>query len=502
MINQRSSGIILHITSLPSRYGIGDFGPSAYEFADFLKDTDQKYWQILPVNPVQEGSGFSPYSGLSAFAGNPLLISPDLLFKEGWVEHKDLIFESRAPGDRVEFSEVIEFKSNLFDIAFKNFHSRSMESQSYLDFEKAHQFWLDDYALFISLKNKFEQKMWTDWPQPFRDRDPQSMEEVKIELKEEINREKFLQYIFYEQWADLKKYCLNYNIHFFGDLPFYVGYDSADVWAKTEFFKLNENKQPITVSGVPPDYFSNTGQLWGTPVYDWEALEKENYEWWVKRIRHNLDMFDLLRLDHFRAFSAFWEVPFGEETAINGKWIKSPGETLFNILKKKYPDMPIIAEDLGDIDQDVRDLMKKFELPGMKVLLFAFGKDLPQNAYAPHHHVPNCIVYTGTHDNNTVRGWFENEADAEDKIRLSYYVNYLVNNKNVHEAMIRMAMMSVASIVIFPMQDILGLGQEAIMNKPSVAKGNWLWRLKKEHITPEVISGLKDLVAIFDRKPK
>lgn len=501
MKQKRSSGIILHITSLPSKYGIGDFGPEAYEFAEFLKKTGQKYWQILPVNPVHGGSGFSPYSGLSAFAGNPLLISPDFLFKDAYVENKDLIFETNAKKDKVEFSEVIQYKNKLFDIAFKKFKSDSDQyNDDYRNFEKSSSYWLEDYALFMSLKNKFEGRMWTEWPNSYRDRDKHALEIIKEDLKEAIEKEKFLQYLFFKQWKALKQHCLRLNVHFFGDLPIYVGYDSADVWSHSEYFKLDENKQPITVSGVPPDYFSETGQLWGTPVFNWELLKEENYDWWVKRIAQNLKMFDLLRLDHFRAFSAFWEVPNGEETAINGKWKKGPADDLFNILKEKFPHMPFIAEDLGEIDDDVRDLMSRFKLPGMKVLLFAFGKDLPESAYAPHHHIPHCIVYTGTHDNNTVRGWFENEASEEDKTRLSFYVNYPLHKNNVHEAMIRLAMMSVADLVIFPLQDILGLGQEAIMNKPSVAKGNWLWRLNKELLTEEVSRELLDLVIIFDRE--
>jgi 4-alpha-glucanotransferase len=500
MKQKRSSGIILHITSLPSAYGIGDFGPEAYNFAEFLKNTGQKYWQILPINPVQEGSGYSPYSGLSAFAGNPMLISPDILFKDGFVEQKDLHFETSAAISKVDFEEVSNFKNNLFEVAFRKFKSSEGQSKpDYQHFEKSSSYWLEDFAIFMSLKNLYDKRMWTEWPESFKDRNTVAIERLKEELKEAIEKEKFLQYIFFSQWEALKKHCLEMNVHFFGDLPIYVGYDSADVWSHPEYFELDNDKQPITVSGVPPDYFSETGQLWGTPVFNWDLLKEEHYEWWVKRIEQNLKMFDLLRLDHFRAFSAFWEVPYGEETAINGKWRKGPADYLFAILKEKFPHMPFIAEDLGEIDDDVRELMKQFKLPGMKVLLFAFGKDLPGSAYAPHHHIPHCIVYTGTHDNNTVRGWFEKEASEEDKTRLSYYVNYSLNRNNVHEAMIRLAMMSVADLVIFPMQDVLGLGQEAIMNKPSVAKGNWSWRLNKELITNEVSKGLLDLVTIFDR---
>lgn len=502
MKEKRSSGIILHISSLPSSYGIGDFGPEAYEFVDFLKLTNQKFWQILPLNPVQEGSGFSPYSGLSAFAGNPLLISPDQLYNDGLLEKKDLFFVSRSSPDKVYFPEVIEYKNRIFDRAFKKFDAtNSFNDPGFTQFELDNTYWLSDFALFMALKNKFKGKMWTDWPEEFRDRKSESLIEMKETLKEEINKERFLQYIFFKQWTELKNYCAKANVHFFGDLPFYVGYDSVDVWSNPQFFKLDEKKRPITVSGVPPDYFSETGQLWGTPVFDWDLLKTQKYDWWVKRIEQNMKMFDLLRLDHFRAFSAFWEVPSAEDTAINGKWIKGPGKDLFSILKKKFPHMPFIAEDLGDIDDDVRDLMQQFELPGMKVLLFAFGKDLPHSSYAPHHHIEHCIVYTGTHDNNTVVGWFENEAQSDDKKRLSYYVNYPINKKNVHLALVRLAMMSVANVVIFPLQDILGLGQDSIMNKPSVAKGNWTWRQKKGSINKGVIEELQDMVTVYDRKP-
>jgi len=500
-MKSRNSGIILHITSLPSSYGIGDFGPSAYHFADFLEESGQHYWQILPLNPINEANCYSPYSSLSAFAGNTLLISPDILHWEGLLDRGDLHNTYYFRDSIVDYSLATSYKDYIFDIAYKKFSANNGLDfkKDFQDFCARNSFWLEDYALFIALKIHNKDKSWDHWPVEFRDRQPGALEGARKELHQLIEKEKFLQFIFFRQWFRLKDYCNNKNIFIFGDLPFYIGYDSSDLWSHPSYFKLNDEKRMSAVSGVPPDYFSATGQLWNTPVFNWEILRQHNFDWWIKRMGHNFRMFDRIRLDHFRAFSAYWEVPAGHETAIEGQWIKSPGYDILNLVQDKFGKLPIVAEDLGLIDEDVRDLIGRFDLPGMKVLLFAFGPEMPKNAYILHHHIKDCIVYTGTHDNNTVKGWFENEASAEDKRMLSEYLSYTVNEDNVHLALIRMALMSVADTAIFPLQDWLGLGQSAIMNKPSVSEGNWAWRVLPDQLTFEKATSLYNLLKLYDR---
>ncbi len=499
MIDERSAGIIMHITSLPSRFGIGDLGPEAYKFADFLARAGQKYWQILPLNPTDPASGNSPYSGLSAFAGNTLLISPELLIKEELVGQQDLENFPTSQSDQVDFEEVIAFKNILFELAYERFENQGgHQSLDFIRFCQEESWWLEDYALFKALKIKYKGVSWNQWPESISMKSQQALDELYPLIHRDIGKEKLLQYLFFKQWEALKDYCSNRKIRFFGDLPFYVGYDSADVWSNKHLFKLDKNHKPITVSGVPPDYFSETGQLWGTPVFLWEDMEDNNFQWWRKRISQNMRLFDLLRLDHFRAFAAYWEVPAAEETAINGSWAQGPGNKFFRHLKQDFPDLPFIAEDLGDIDQDVRDLMQEFDLPGMKVLLFAFGEDLPESAYAPHYHVPNCIVYTGTHDNNTIVGWFDSN-DEDDRQRFSNYINHAVDRESIADEMIHMALRSVAQTVVIPMQDYLGLGEEAIMNKPSVARGNWSWRMEPHIANTALAEKIKAKIKLFDR---
>ncbi|MDF9797217.1 4-alpha-glucanotransferase [Catalinimonas alkaloidigena] len=500
MLKNRSCGVLLHITSLPSAFGIGDLGPEAYKFADFMLESGLTYWQILPLNPVEGDSGYSPYSGLSAFAGNPMLISPELLMDEGYLEVQDLEHKYNFSESQVEFEKVIQLKKQFLDKAFINFSKNATPRQSGLFKKFCHEqaYWLEDFADYMAIKNFFGSQAWYDWPTDLRDRDKKSLKKFRKELKKEIYKEKFLQFVFFQQWETLKLYCKDRSILFFGDLPFYVGQDSADVWSHTEIFKLDDDKSPKAVAGVPPDYFSETGQLWGMPVFDWKKLKKRNYDWWVDRIDHNLNMFDLIRLDHFRAFSDYWEVPAGEKTAINGSWKKGPGKRFFKKLNKKYPELPIIAEDLGDIDQPVYDLMEQFQLPGMKVLLFAFGEGMAQNAYVPHHHVPNSVVYTGTHDNNTCLGWYS-EAAPEEQKNFSKYINRTVNEKNAASHMVRLAMSSVGKLCVIPMQDFLGLGKEAIMNVPSTAQGNWLWRMKPQQADGKQARKIKELLTLYDR---
>ncbi|WP_461490095.1 4-alpha-glucanotransferase [Pontibacter sp. HJ8] len=501
IIPKRSSGILLHITSLPSPYGIGDLGAAAYQFADLLAEAGQRYWQILPLNPTELGSGNSPYSSHSAFAGNPLLISPVLLVEEGLLTKKDIRPTHTFDDRKVEFKEVTDYKKRVLQKAYDNFKAGEAGKLKgeFVRFQEEHQDWLPDYTRFVAFKHHFENQAWTQWPAKIKNRQREAVEELAADLSEEIECEAFLQFLFYQQWEKLKAYCHSKEISFIGDMPFYVSHDSADVWSHPHLFKLDRSGMPTAVSGVPPDYFSKTGQLWGTPVFDWKVLQQDNFDWWVKRIAHNLQLFGLLRLDHFRAFSAYWEVPAGEETAIHGKWVKTPGAELLTVVQEIFPHMPIIAEDLGEIDQPVRDLMAQFNLPGMRVLLFAFGDDLPHSLYAPHNHIPNTIVYTGTHDNSTARAWYEQDASKEDRKRLSEYSAQQLTKQNVSEVMARLAYMSVAQLVVLPIQDILGLGKEAIMNKPSTANGNWLWRLERGLFTKTTARKLRKEIQLYGR---
>jgi len=498
-VEKRSSGILLHITSLPSPYGIGDFGSEAYKFADFLAETHQRFWQILPLNLTCTAYGNSPYSSFSAFAGNHLMISPDRMIKEGYLSETDIQPCPEFHKEKVDYTAVTKYKEKIFRSAFKKNKDSLPTHNDFQKFCSENSDWLDDYSLFISLKKHFKGATWGHWPEELRDRKESAVKEWTENLKDTILQEKFLQYIFFNQWHSLKNYCDSINIKIFGDIPIYVNYDSSDIWAHPDIFSLDTEKRPVFVSGVPPDYFSATGQLWGHPVYNWDILKKSGYAWWIKRIEHNLKLFHLFRLDHFRGFVGYWEVRASEKTAINGKWVKAPAEDFFKTLLKNFPHISIIAEDLGVITPDVKEIMKKFGFYGMKVLLFAFTEDLQTNPYAPHNHVQNCVVYTGTHDNNTIKGWFKREMDHESKKRLYEYLGREVTDKTVHWEIIRLAMMSVANMLIIPMQDILGLGEKERMNLPSSTAGNWEWRLTPEQITPSLIKKLSEMTVIFGR---
>ena len=494
---KRSSGILLHITSLPSSFGIGDVGPAAYDFVDFLADSGQHYWQILPLNPTDEAYSHSPYSSFSAFAGNPLLISPELLQEEGYVDLDKIPKPKDISKEKVHFSAVEKYKEQLLEAAFRSF-KKGKKKTDFRRFCKKHDSWLDNFSLYKALRKKYNKAAWFSWPVDLRDRQPEAIRKAEKELAEDIEKEKFIQYLFFSQWESLVEYAHKKQIRFFGDIPFYVNHDSADCWANSAYFKLDDEKMPTKVSGVPPDYFSETGQLWGTPVYDWKALQANDFDWWVNRINQNLLLFDLVRLDHFRAFAAYWEVPAGEETAINGKWVKSPGNKFFGLLKKRYPKMPLIAEDLGSLDEPVYRLLEKFHFPGMKVLHFAFGEDRSDNPYLPFNHVPNSVVYSGTHDNNTSRGWYKTASKVEKK-HLQDYTVQKVTLKNVHEVLHRMALNSVAKLAIVPLQDVLGLGEDAIMNTPGTTKNNWTWRATAEQIPHRQVDELKKLNEVYGR---
>ncbi len=491
---RRTSGILMHITSLPSRFGIGDMGPWSYRFADFLSETEQGVWQILPLNPTNR----SPYHSSSAFAFNPMLISPELMVRDGFLKEEDLLGVPDFPAGRVDYPAVMDYKANLFSRAYEYFRKRGREPL-YEEFCRSNGFWLDDFALFSALKSKFSGSSWSEWPHELKDRREDALETARRELRDRVGMEKFLQYVFSRQWFDLKAYCNERGIQIMGDIPIYVTYESADLWAEPGLFKLDEEKRPYVVAGVPPDYFSETGQLWGNPVYRWDEMKTRGYDWWIQRFARNLKLFDLVRVDHFRGFIGYWEIPATEENAINGKWAEAPGGEFFREILKKFPCFPVIAEDLGYITPDVREVIREFNFPGMKVLMFAFGEDLPRNPYIPHNLDANCVAYTGTHDNNTIRGWLDTEAAPEIKNRIYHYIGRDVPADEINWELIRIVMMSAANTVIFPMQDILGLGEQARMNRPSSREGNWEWRLTPEELTQEISERLSEMTRIYGR---
>ena len=497
MIN-RGSGILMHITSLPSRFGVGDFGPEAYRFADFLDECRQCCWQILPLTPTDPVHGNSPYSSASSYAINPLLLSPELMVEDGFLRRENLDNAPAFKNDRVDYAEVAQYKRTLFEDAYAHYEGIDTDPE-FAIFCDENERWLGDYALFIILKKNFEGKVWNQWPVEFRDRHPETIDNAKDEFNEDISREKLIQYLCYRQWFALKKYCNEKGIQLFGDIPIYVNYDSADVWSNPNIFKLDENKDPKFIAGVPPDYFSENGQLWGNPVYDWKILKDTNFKWWISRLAHNFRLFDIVRIDHFRGFVAYWEVPAGEKTAINGKWIRVPVDDFFRTIFRHFILPPIVAEDLGMITADVREALKEYGLPGMKILIFGMGSDNPRHPYLPHNIEENYIVYTATHDNNTVRGWFENEIGEEGRQRLFKYLGREVSKENLNWELIRAAMLSRATLTVFPTQDILGLGGDARMNRPAYANGNWGWRMFPEQITPEIRQKLKEFTHIYGR---
>jgi 4-alpha-glucanotransferase len=496
----RGSGLLLHLTSLPSPFGIGDMGPGAYRFADSLKKSRQRFWQVLPLNPTDLFHGGSPYSTHSAFAGNTLLISPEILVKQGRLDRSDLEPTPPFPEDRVDFPMVATYKANLLQKAYDRFKTKRGTDSCYLEFCRENAWWLDDFVLFRALKRHFADQPWDLWPAEIRDREPKALDSIYTEVHERIEREKFFQHLFFNQWRSLKAYVNGKDIRIIGDLPIYVDYDSADVWAHPEFFKLGENMRPTVVSGVPPDYFSETGQLWGNPVYDWDALKQGAYEWWISRIGFNFRLYDYIRLDHFRGFVACWEVPADGNTAADGQWSKAPAFEFFDRLRRRFLHLPVVAEDLGIITPDVREIMRHFNFRGMRVLLFAFGDNFPANLHLPHGLERNVVLYTGTHDNNTIRGWFETEADDEEKQSVFKYLGKKVSVQEINWEIIRLAMMSVANTVIIPAQDIIGLGTEARMNTPAIRQGNWRWRMPPETLTSSMIQRLAEMTRIYNRE--
>jgi 4-alpha-glucanotransferase len=505
IIKKRASGILLHITCLPSKYGVGDLGTEAYKFADFLAKTRQSYWQVLPINPpAPVNKSWSPYNCMSAFAGNTLLISPDLLYQQGLLTREDIGDKPAFPKSYIDYEKVITYKTKLLKKACECFKNKSQKKE-YEGFCLENKGWLEDFALFAALRQHFNNRLWCNWPKELRDRNKCDLISIRASLQKSIKQEKFLQYLFFKQWFALKDYCNQKNVKIIGDIPIYVAYDSSDVWANPEIFKLKKSKRPRFIAGVPPDLFSPTGQLWGNPVYNWKALKKTNFSWWVERTKHNLKLFDTFRLDHFRGFFGYWQVPAGSKTAAKGRWVKGPAEDFFNTLFNRLSCLPMIAEDLGYITPRIRAFMEKSNITGTRVLLFGFGRNPSDKVHFPDNYIKNSVVYTGTHDNNTIRGWFEKEADAEQKKRLFDYLGHKVTTNKIHWELINVAEESVANLVIIPMQDILGLGQEARMNRPGKTKGNWLWRLSAAgetsagQITPQISRKLKRLTQINSR---
>ena len=497
-MKRRTSGILLHLTSLPSPFGVGDMGPGAFRLVDFFAETKQSLWQILPLNPTDPAHFSSPYHSTSAFAGNPLLISPEVLVQDGLLNRAEVKSPPDFPKDRVDYRGVGEYKAKLFNKAYERFKGKKPQYE-YERFCSENSHWLEDFTLFVALKAHFNGKVWSKWPKDIRDRQPKALTSARKELSEKVNKQRFIQYVFSNQWKAIRNYCNDKGIQIIGDIPIYVEHDSVDVWMHPEIFKLDDEKRPYAVAGVPPDYFSETGQLWGNPVYRWDILKEKGYSWWVQRMEHNLKLCDILRIDHFRGLIAYWEVPVTEKTAINGNWIEAPAVDFLNHLARRFPSLPIIAEDLGLITPDVREIMHHFDLPGMKVLLFAFGEDLPTNPYIPHNLPENCVAYTGTHDNNTVRGWFEGDEAPEDKKRLLRYLGRDIPLEELHWELIRLIMMSVANTAIFPIQDVLGLGGEARMNRPATLEGNWEWRMVADRLTPDLARKLREITEMYGR---
>ena len=509
-MKRRASGILLHITSLPSPFGIGDLGPSAFHFIDFLAQSKQSYWQILPLNPTSTAAGNSPYSSYSAFAGNPLMISPQQLVKDGFISQKEVQPVPHFPIQAVDYLSVTQYKNKIVDKTFRIFYTRLKTDYEFLKFCEEQALWLEDFALFAAFASQTRGKVWHQWPPEMRDRRTSGLKTWRKKLHPKIEKEKFIQFIFFKQWKALRQYANDKNIQIIGDLPIYVQYHSADVWSHPKVFKLDSQNKPLAVAGIPPDFFSATGQLWNNPLYRWDILEKRGYDWWVHRVRHNFSLFEVVRLDHFTGFIDYWEVPVGEKTAVNGHWMKGPGEGFFNALLKHFPYLPFIAEDLGIITAKVHALRDRFELPGMRILQFAFGNDPLADFYKPSHYVKNCVAYTGTHDNDTLMSWLFGKEDystrkpeeiREERQKTLHYLGIRRRKprKEIHWELIRLLMMSVANTVIFPMQDILGLGNEGRMNRPATSKGNWEWRLKPGSLNHPLLQKLSEMTECYGR---
>ncbi|MDH7489328.1 MAG: 4-alpha-glucanotransferase [Anaerolineae bacterium] len=497
----RCSGVVMHPTSLPSRYGIGDMGPSAYRFADFLASAGQSYWQVLPLSPT--GFGDSPYQGLSVFAGNPLLISPDLLLEDWLIAPEDLANVPSFPDDRVDFGRVIPYKTALLERSFAHFRAHATDEQraAFAAFCADNAFWLEDYALFAALKEHYNLRPWYEWDEDIAKRKPDALQQWLERLRDRMESQKYRQWLFFTQWLRLKRYVNERGIRIIGDIPLYVARDSTDVWANPHLFHLDENLEPTVVSGVPPDYFSATGQLWGHPIYRWDLMAEDGYAWWIARFRMAFTQADVIRIDHFRGFYNYWEVPAGQETAVVGRWLYGPGSRLFHAVTQALGEVAIIAEDLGDFDDASRagvDALKaEFGYPGMKILQFAFGGD-PDDPFLPHNYTRDCVVYTGSHDNDTTVGWYQVTSTEKER---DYARRYMaVDGSDIAWDFIRLAWASVANTAMTTTQDLLSLGHEARMNHPGTSGApNWCWRVLPDALTDAIAARLRELTFLYGR---
>jgi 4-alpha-glucanotransferase len=503
----RSSGILLHITSLPGGHGIGDLGSSAHEFVDFLADAGQKIWQVLPLGPT--GYGDSPYQLFSAFGGNPLLIDLQALCERGLLHSSDLTEAAKLPTHNVDFGRVISIKLGLLAKAAQVFLSDAgcADRAVFDEFCRSHADWLDDYALFMACKSFYKDAVWWEWERGICKRDPASLQKWRAKLLPQIEVHKFAQFEFFRQWEQVKAHCLRRGVRIMGDVPIYVAHDSADVWSHQELFRLDEDGETTSVAGVPPDYFSATGQLWGNPLYRWDVSAASGHRWWIDRFRASLKLFDLVRLDHFRGFEAYWEIPAGSATAQNGKWVKGPGMEFFAAIKNALGELPFVAENLGVITPEVEGLLKQFGFPGMSLLQFAFGNDPQGPSFRPHNYARELVAYTGGHDNDTTVGWWtisgtgESTRTPEDiRKERAFARAYLgFDDERIEWVFIRAVMASVANTAIVPLQDVLGLGTEARMNLPGTIGGNWKWRFASDALPPELSSRLREFVHLYDR---
>lgn len=507
MIFPRSSGILLHVTSLPGDHGIGDFGNSAHEFVDFLADAGQKIWQVLPLNPT--GYGDSPYQCFSAFAGNPLFIDLRTLQEKGLLSDQDLRDAPSFPEERVEYDRVIDFKETLIRKAGHAFltDSAANDRRAFDTFCENNSDWLDDHALFMACKRVHNNVAWIHWERNIRQRNPSALQKWRDELSSDIEIHKFAQFEFFRQWEQLKAHCIRRGIRIMGDLPIYVAHDSADVWAYPDLFRLGEDGKPTAIAGVPPDYFSATGQLWGNPLYRWDVSRASGHRWWIDRVRASLKLFDLVRLDHFRGFEAYWEVPASAATAADGMWVKGPGTEFFQTLQTELKELPFVAENLGVITPEVEALRTQFGFPGMSLLQFAFGNDPQGPSFRPHNYSRELVAYTGGHDNDTTVGWWtssgagESTRTAEDIRKEHDFTRAYLGFKDepINWVFIRTVFASVANTAIIPLQDILGLGSDARMNLPGTLSGNWKWRYKPTALTKEITERLRTLTVLYDR---
>jgi 4-alpha-glucanotransferase len=504
----RGSGILLHITSLPGAFGCGDLGPAAYEFVDLLSRTGQSLWQVLPLGPT--GYGNSPYQSTSAFAGNPLLISLEKFAQQGWLTEAELHLSEPFDSNRVDFDAVIAWRRSRLVTAYRRFAAAGGESSGeFHQFRAASAGWLDEFALFSALKSEADERAWTHWPSELIHRHPEALAEARRRLAGEIACEIFIQYQFAVQWNAIREYAHAKHIRIMGDIPIFVAHDSADVWAKQDLFQLDHDGRPTFVAGVPPDYFSATGQLWGNPLYRWDVMAERGYAWWIERFRHTMKQFDLVRLDHFRGFEAYWEIPGDAPDARGGRWVPGPGIEFFRAAANALGPLPLVAEDLGVITPQVDALREEVGAPGMRVLQFAFGTDPKAAEYLPHNYPHHCVVYTGTHDNDTTAGWFHSQAGEGttreqteiDRERATILTYVGTDGSDIAWDMIRVAWSSVADTAIAPLQDVLSLGSEARFNLPGTLSGNWCWRVAAQQLTPAIEERLTEMTTVYERLP-